>query len=232
MSWIALGIAQGKALQVREAIATLSRAAVMAPGDWRPFRHRGHRYVTSRRFDLAARDLARAAELEQGSFEVWYHLGLARHLMADWAGAREAYARIIDSAPTLSDEYGYTEWERFIPAAYWLYLTFRRAGRKDEAEALLARVPDASPVAGTRHPEMTAYDGALRFARGDVTAEALAAHPGIPFGEQAIVDYAVGSRSLVEGRLDAARARFEKAVARPWQYFGAIAAEAELARLA
>ena len=78
--------------------------------DARFYRHRGHRYISVRRFDEAAADLARAAELSEGVPDVvgedgapnaagiprstshsniWYHLGLAYYLQGEFERAAE-----------------------------------------------------------------------------------------------------------------------------------------------
>ena len=50
----------------REAIAAFTRGIALHPGDARFYRHRGHRYITCRQFDLAIADLQRAAGLVAG----------------------------------------------------------------------------------------------------------------------------------------------------------------------
>src|SRR5688572_31007830 len=45
-----------------EAIDTYTKGIALHPSDARLYRHRGHRHITLRQFDLAIRDLKRASE--------------------------------------------------------------------------------------------------------------------------------------------------------------------------
>ena len=98
-----------------EAIDTFTQGILKHPGDARLYRHRGHRYITLRKFDLAIRDLKRAADLIEGPDQIepdgqpnarniptstldsniYYHLGLAHYLKgepaADWIAHGETY---------------------------------------------------------------------------------------------------------------------------------------------
>ena len=81
-----------------EAIEIYTRGLTAHPDDPRLWRHRGHRYISTRRFDLAVRDLEQAARLAAANpdriepdglpnsygiptgtmrFNIYYHLGLA-----------------------------------------------------------------------------------------------------------------------------------------------------------
>ena len=90
----------------------VTRAASRSiPNEPRLYRHRGHRYITIRKFDLAIADLRKASQLIAGKPDeiepdgapnkagiprstlqsnIWYHLGLAQYLAGDFErGARE-----------------------------------------------------------------------------------------------------------------------------------------------
>jgi tetratricopeptide (TPR) repeat protein len=109
----------------REAVDAFTRGIALHPDDARLLRHRGHRYITLRDFARAEADLERAAELVRGrpdevepdgapnrvgiptstlQSNVWYHLGLARYLQGDFAGALDAYreAMRVSTNPTCS----------------------------------------------------------------------------------------------------------------------------------
>src|SRR4030095_184240 len=77
---IALGRAQATVWRYRDAIATFSRGIEMYPADAMLYRHRGHRYITTRQFDKALADMKRSSELNAKNFDIWYHLGLAYYL--------------------------------------------------------------------------------------------------------------------------------------------------------
>ncbi len=96
----------------QEAIEIFSGGIESHP-DFAPlFRHRGHRYISIRRFDDAIKDLSFAADLIAGATDIveqdglpnamgiptgtlqsniWYHLGLAHYLQGDFEAALTAY---------------------------------------------------------------------------------------------------------------------------------------------
>src|SRR6185369_8701769 len=105
----------------RAAIAIYSEGIASFPADARLYRHRGHRYITLRRFQSAIVDLDRAARLIEGKPDevepdgvpnarntptstlhsnVWYHLGLAYFLTGDFESARRAYERCLGVSKT------------------------------------------------------------------------------------------------------------------------------------
>ena len=81
--FLAAARARDVALQFHAAIEVYTRGLAIAPDDARLLRFRGHRYISTRRFDLAATDLRRAAALAPSSFDVLYHLGVWR---TTWPG--------------------------------------------------------------------------------------------------------------------------------------------------
>jgi tetratricopeptide (TPR) repeat protein len=115
-AYIWVGRRQAYLGQYRDAITTYSEGIAAPEGQYNPrlFRHRGHRYITTRRLDSASADFERAATLIEGQpdevepdgapnalgiptstlqFNIWYHLGLVRYLRGDWLGALDAYER-------------------------------------------------------------------------------------------------------------------------------------------
>jgi tetratricopeptide (TPR) repeat protein len=92
--WV--GRRQAYLWRYQDAIATFSKAVALEPNNPRPYRHRGHRYITTRQFDRAITDFEKAASLIKGTpdeiepdgapnpskkprsslhFNIWYHLG-------------------------------------------------------------------------------------------------------------------------------------------------------------
>jgi alpha-beta hydrolase superfamily lysophospholipase len=223
----------------REAIDVFTRGIARHPRDARFYRHRGHRYLTVRELDKAEADLARAAELIRGTpdavepdgepnaanvptstlhFNVWYHLGLARYLKGDFAGAARAYRECLATAKDSND--------RLVAASDWLYLTLRRQGRKAEADALL--VPITRDLAVV---ENTAYRNRLLLYKGDLSPDEARALGTTPV-DAATYGYGIAAWHLVNGRADQAKALCEQvAQGAQWPAFGVLAAEAELARM-
>jgi Flp pilus assembly protein TadD len=227
----------------RQAIAVYSDGLILHPDSFRLLRHRGHRYITTRRFDEAINDLSRAADLiadvpdetEPDSrpnarnsprstthTNIYYHLGLARYLRGEFQPALEAYQRCLELAA--NDD-------MTCATLYWLYLTLRRLGRDDEAARILEPVSADMDII-----ENTAYHKLLLLYRGKLTLPQVLEGADGPGPEAAAIDdatlgYGIGAWHLLNGDLDRAYALFQTIVeGGAWPAFGHIAAEAELDR--
>lgn len=139
-----------------EAVEAFTVGLEHHPKSYRLLRHRGHRFITLRDFDRAARDLTRAAKLIEGrpaqaelprvmsetpgpestlQFAIDYHLGLALYLAGDFERARAAYRSCLTHS-TINDD-------KLCATTYWLYLTELRRGANDEAREVLDSIgPD------------------------------------------------------------------------------------------
>ncbi len=239
-AWIWVGRRIAYLGRYGEAIEIFTRGNERFPDDARFLRHRGHRYVTVRRFADAARDLERAAGLVRGrpdeiepdglpnaanvptstlQSNVWYHLGLARYLQGDFERALDAYTECMAVSENPDME---------VASRYWLYLTLRRLGREGEAQAVVAAVPARLDLL-----ESHAYHRLLLMFRGEADPEALLAEASVDRSslDFPTVSYGVGLHFLLRGESRRAREIFERlAASDAWAAFGAIAAEAELAR--
>ena len=234
-----MGRRLGYLWRYQDAIKMFSRGIAEHPSDPRMYRHRGHRYITVRRFDDAIADFEKAASLIKGSkdeiepdgqpnpagkprstlhFNIWYHLGLAYYLKGDFAKALSAYQECMkvsdndDSITATSD---------------WLWMTLMRLNRKAEAAKVLERITPKMDILenGSYHRRLLMYKGLEK-------PEALldpANADGLTLATQG---YGVGNWYLVTGDTKRAREIFEKVVAGPnWSAFGYIAAEADLHRM-
>jgi tetratricopeptide (TPR) repeat protein len=224
----------------REAIAIFTRGIEKFPSDARFYRHRGHRYITTRRLDDAVADLEKAASLVEGrpdevepdglpnvrniptsttQSNIWYHLGLARYLQGDFARALPAYRRCLDVSKNP---------DGLVSTGHWLYMTLRRLGRAEEAARLLESIPEELDVI-----ENQDYERLLRMYRGGIAPAALldGAEKDGSAVAFATVGYGVGNWDFYNGRTAEAASLFRRIVARgDWAAFGDIAAEADLAR--
>ena len=221
----------------RDAIDIYSAGITRYPDDARFYRHRGHRYISVREFDLAIEDLERAASLIEGTenqvepdgqpnargiptsslhSNIYYHLALARYLTGDYSAAADAWAlarAAVDNPDNL------------VAASHWLYLSLRRAGRDDEAAAVLDRISADLDVI-----ENTSYHSLLLMYKGESDPEALLSGAVEGASGSAVV-YGVSAWFLLEGREAEAVEIWTRMVGQPdWASFGHIAAEAELAR--
>lgn len=139
-----------------DAIAIYTTGIEQHPNDARMYRHRGHRYISTREFDQAINDFEKAVILIQGQEDqiepdglpnarniplstlhgnIWYHLGLAYYLKGDMANALRAY-----SNRTVTERYD----DNIVSGGHWLYMINRRLGDEAAANAAIEKV----------HPEM------------------------------------------------------------------------------
>ena len=224
-----------------DAIKVYSDAIEIHPRSYKLRRHRGRRYITTRRFDLAVKDLTRAADLSRSvpdevepdgapnalgiprsttQSNIFYHLGLAHFLRGEYGDALDAYRQCMQFASVNDDMYCAT--------SYWLYLTLRRLGRDSQAERVLAPITEDMDIIENHayHALLLMYKG--RLAPEDVLAgveRESVAYATTAFGVtnwHALLGYARRADAMLEG------------IARSpaWAAFGAIAAEADLARRA
>lgn len=220
-----------------DAIEIYTRAIDRFPGDPRFYRHRGHRYITIRKFDLAIRDFEHAAELIQGMpneiepdgmpnarnipvstlhGNIWYHLGLAYYLTHDMENALRAYTNCLASSSNN---------DNLVSSTHWLYMILRRLGRAEEAAKQLKPITADLDVI-----ENHDYHRACLFYKGELSLEELTGSQQEGSGGDAVA-YAVGNWYFYNGELDKARAVFEQILSRPsWASFGFIAAESQYAR--
>jgi tetratricopeptide (TPR) repeat protein len=232
-----LGRRQAYLWRYQEAIATFSRGIARWPDNPKLFRHRGHRFITTRQFARAQQDFERAAALVRGKadeiepdgapnlagvprstlqFNIWYHLGLARYLQANYQGAYDAYVECMkvsanDDAVTATSD--------------WMWMTLMRLGRKSDADRVLERITPKMDIL-----ENASYHRRLLMYKGLERPEALL-DPKADDTTVATQGYGVGNYYFVNGDRARARQVFERVVAGAgWNAFGFIAAEADLRR--
>lgn len=137
-----------------EAIEIYTQGLKKFPNSYKLYRHRGHRYITTREFKTAIKDFKKAAELVKGKplevepdgipnaantpvsntqFNIWYHLGLAYYLGGDFEQAASAYRECL-------------KWcnndDTLVATSHWLYMTYRRMKNKTAAEKLLEPIKE------------------------------------------------------------------------------------------
>lgn len=228
-----------------EAIEWYSRAIERFPDSFRLLRHRGHRYITTRQFDRAIADLATAAEMIQGlepgvepdglpnaagiptgttHTSIYYHLGLAHYLNGDYENARTAYLYCEEASD--NDD-------MLCATLYWLYLTDRRLGlHRDARNVLHAANADMSII------ENHAYHKLLLLYKGEMSIKDVLDDPNAesaPTGaavQNATAAYGIASHHLNNGDVVRALEMMHDIMeGDSWAAFGAIAAEADLARM-
>jgi tetratricopeptide (TPR) repeat protein len=213
---IALGRAQATVWRYNDAIATYTRGIEIDPSNAFLYRHRGHRYISTRRFDKAIADLERAARLNDKDFDIWYHLGLAYYLTGQFERAAQAY----EKCRAVADKD-----DSVIAVSDWLYMTYRRLGKKAEADRVLERI-----IADMKVVENKSYFDRLLLYKG-LKKEDEILRPDLTDLELATVGYGIANWRYYNGDRSGAEDLLKKIVAgKYWPAFGFIAAEAELAR--
>ena len=224
----------------KDAVRVFSSGSMLHKNDARFLRHRGHRYLTLRCFDDAIRDFEKAAELVRGKPDevepdgipnakniptsslqsnIWYHLGLAYYLKADYAKALRAY----EEAQKVSKNN-----DMRVATSYWHYLTLRRLGRKKGAKRILE--PFKGKVELIENDE---YLKLIRLNRGEIKREVLWAQYDKSTGvTSATLGYGLGVYELNEGANERAWNMFSSVLqSNQWASFGFIAAEQDIQRV-
>jgi tetratricopeptide (TPR) repeat protein len=213
---IDLGVAQSGARQFREAIQTFTRGLAIAPNDPMLYRWRGHRYLSVRELDRAKTDLEKGFALDSTNYGILYHLGIVRYIRGDFAGAAAMFQRAQPRAPDAGELAGSTD---------WLWMSLMRAGRKADAEAMLARRPDSLVV-------NNAYARRLKLYRGEIGPDAVFTPADTADVQVATLSYGLGNWYLVRGDTARAKTLFQRSVqSGGWPGFGFMVSEAELRRL-
>ncbi len=222
----------------REAIEIYTEGIAKHPRDPRMYRHRGHRFISTRQLDRALDDLQRAAELIAGTGDeiepdgqpnarniptstlhsnIWYHLGLARYLQGDFQGALAAYRMCMEVSRNP---------DMLVATSHWLYMTLRRLEADAGAAGVLEPIhPDLDVI------ENDGYHRLLLMYKGELDPESLWGDEGDALGD-ATVGYGIGNWHLYNGRAEEAEQVFRRVLdTGSWASFGYLAAEAELNRL-
>jgi tetratricopeptide (TPR) repeat protein len=223
----------------QDAVAMFSKGIAQHPNNAKLYRHRGHRYITTRQFDRAVADFEKAVSLIKGTkdeiepdgapnpsgkprstlhFNIWYHLALAHYLKGDYPKALNAYNECMKVS---------TNDDSITATSDWLWMTLMRLDRKDEAAKVLARITPKMDILenGSYHRRLLMYKGVEK-------PEALLDPANADDLTIATQGYGVGNWYFVTGDRARARQIFEKVVAgRQWSAFGYIAAEADLQRM-
>jgi len=213
-----------------EAIAIFTEGIRKHPRDARIYRHRGHRYITIRKFDRAIEDFVRADELTRGmpdeiepdglpnerntpigslQSNICYHHGLAWYLKGDFARALPIYQRCNELS---------TNPDRLVSTTHWLYMTLRRLGREEDAKRVLEPIREDLDIIenGSYHKLTLMYAGRL-------SAEELLRE------QDPAILYGVGNWLLYNGERGKALEVFQRIIdGKQWAAFGYIAAEQEL----
>ncbi len=241
-NYIWLGRRTAYLTHYNEAIEIFTEGIEKFPNSYRLYRHRGHRYISQRKFDAAIADLTKASTLMPASpleiepdgqpnklnqplsstqFNVWYHLGLAHYLKGEFDLAENAYLECMK----VSDN------DDLITATTdWLYMTYQREAKPNEAKKLLESINDTMTII-----ENDSYFKRLNLYKGELPVDSVlsvsSANEDVELA-LATQGYGVGNWYLYHGDTTQALTIFDRVVGgKHFSAFGFIAAEAVLARL-
>ena len=217
------------------AIKIYSSGINQHPNEPRLYRHRGHRYISLRKFDEAIEDLSNAGRLIEGTENeiepdgmpnamnipvstlhgnIWYHLGLAYYLKHDYEKAFDAYIKCRESG-SLPDN--------IVSSTHWLYMIQKRLGNNDLAVEMLGPIEEGASII-----ENTDYYNLCKFYKGLIPMDSLKITDEDSPSSDAL-KYGVANWYFYNGDRDKARIDFEEIVdGKSWSSFGYIAAESDL----
>ena len=136
----------------QEAIKLFTLGIKNHPDDARFYRHRGHRYISTRQYNKAISDFKKAVLLTDGKVDqlepdglpntkniplstlhgnIWYHLGLAYYLKNDMKNALKAF-----NNRSVTHKYD----DNIVSGGHWLYMINRRLGKIDKSIAVINEV--------------------------------------------------------------------------------------------
>lgn len=220
----------------QKAISIFGEGIQKFPEEARFYRHRGHRYISTRQLDHAITDLEKAASLIQNTEDIiepdgipnrlnrpvsslhtniYYHLGLAHYLKADWPKALENFQACYEAS---------TNDDMRVAASHWLYMILQRMEQPEKAAQLLEPI-----TANMSIIENDGYHQLLLFYKGDMDEAALSGNGSS--GSSEAVRYGIAHWYQYTGQPEQAKQLYQSLLAEGnWAGFGFIAAEAELAR--
>jgi tetratricopeptide (TPR) repeat protein len=223
----------------QEAINIYSEGIEKHPQDARMYRHRGHRYISTRQYAKAIADFTKAVELIEGTEDqvepdglpnkrniplstlhgnIWYHLGLAYYLENNMEKALEAY-----SNRTVTEKYP----DNLVSGGYWLYMINRRLGNEAAANAAIDKVTVDMDII-----ENMSYHQMCLFFKGLISEEEIASQ-SIGTSSSDVLAYGLGNWYLYEKQdTIKAKALYERLLEKGNKYsFAYLVAEADYARL-
>ena len=136
----------------KEAITIFTLGIKNFPNDARFYRHRGHRYISTRQYDNAISDFKKALVLIDGAQDqiepdglpnkqniplttlhgnIWYHLGLAYYLKNDMNNASLAF-----NDRSVTHKYD----DNIVSSAHWLYMIYKRQNKIEESNRVLEKI--------------------------------------------------------------------------------------------
>lgn len=221
--------------QYQAAIDIYSKGIDSFPDEPKLYRHRGHRYISIREYDLAIADFEKAAELIEGTANeveedgmpnalnipvstlhgnIYYHLGLAYYLTHDYEKAYDAYLNCRESG---------SKYDNIVSSTHWLYMIQQRLENPTKADSMLAPINQDSTVI-----ENQSYaDLCLLYKEILPLDSVMPSGPGSPSNDA--VRYGVANWYLYNGDTARAKSMMNELInTQAFSSFGYLAAESDL----
>lgn len=202
-SHIWLGRRLGYLTRNGEAIEVFSTGLEQFPDSYKLLRFRGRHLARNRDFERAIADYKRAAEMVEGiqdSYEpdgiinarhqylgsyrsnIHYYLGQTSWAVGDYQATLDGMKRAA-SEPLVQHD------DRRVATGFWQYLALRKLGRHEEAEAVVAAIPE-----GLELVENHDYYSGVRFFKDTLSEEELLPRAGLN------ARFGIAMVHLIEGR--------------------------------
>ena len=160
----------------KEAIKLFTLGIETHPNDARFYRHRGHRYISTRQYDNAISDFEKAVQLIDQKTDqiepdglpnakniplstlhgnIWYHLGLAYYLKNDMNNALKAF-----NNRSVAHKYD----DNIVSSGHWLYMIYRRLNKIEESITVVNEVNQNMDIIENMsyHQSCLFYKGVLK----------------------------------------------------------------------
>jgi len=222
----------------KKAIEIFTEGIQKHPQDARMYRHRGHRYISTRKFDLAIEDFKKAASLIEGKENevepdglpnaqnipvstlhgnIWYHLGLAYYLKHDWQNALDAYTKCRASGEKP---------DNIVSSTHWIYMINRRMNQPEAAKVALTGIEKDMDII-----ENHSYHKLCLFYKGEISQEELVKTEGDAPANDAVL-YGLANWLFYNDNIEKSKDVLIEILKKDsWNSFGFIAAEADAVAL-
>ncbi len=216
-----------------EAIVVYTKGIMKDHNEARFYRHRGHRYISQRKFIEAINDFGIAAELTKGKpnrieqdgmpnaqnipistlqGNIWYHLGLAYYLNHEYEKAFESFLHCRNIG---------NNDDNIVSSTHWLYMIQRRLGNLDKANEMLEPIHDKMTII-----ENHSYYDLCKLYKNLIQRKALQPKDGTSAGDAVL--YGLANWEFYNNRKEEAQKAYETLLENgSWNSFGYIAAEAD-----
>ena len=221
----------------QHAIRYYSKGIALHPAEARFYRHRGHRYISTRQFDKAIADFNRAIQLIENTDDqiepdgipnrlntpvsslhtnIYYHLGLAHYVKNELPNALMAFQKCLNVSKNDDMQ---------VATRHWLYMIHRRLGNFEKAADILEPIHKDLNII-----ENDGYHQLLLFYKGELSETKLTGSDAT--GSNEAVQYGIANWYDYNGDIEKATELYQELVDNGnWAGFGFVAAEADLNRL-